>query len=366
MVSLSSSRRSDAPRAARRPRVVVSWSPRMVAAGAGVVALAAITVAGLYAVRYVLVLVYVCLILAVALHRPVRAIERFAAASFGRRPPRSVAVLGLYLSAAAVLGAMVMTVLPPLVVQARELGARAPQLVERAQSFLDANGLERVRLASLVPQWVRDGGADVVGTVFGTMTSILGGVLGLATIVVLTFYLLLDGEALVDRVSRLVPSRRRPQARAIGARIADKVSAWLAGQLVLCVVIGTATGIAIGLLGVPFPYVLAIVAAIGELIPYVGPFAAGVIACGLAAVSVSWQIALATAAYFLVQQVLENNVIQPKLMGRQVGLRPATVIIAVLLGGSLLGVTGVVLAVPTAAVVESALEELAPQKGPDA
>ncbi len=214
-----------------------------------------------------------------------------------------------------------------------------------------------------MPQWVRDGGADVVGAVFGTMTSILGGVLGVATIVVLTFYLLVESDALVARVLRLVPRRRRAQARALAARISDKVSAWLVGQLVLCAVIGTSTGIAIGLLGVPFPYVLAIVAAIGELIPYVGPFAAGVVACGLAAVSVSWQIALATAAYFLVQQVLENNVVQPKLMGRQVGLSPATVIIAVLLGGSLLGVTGVILAVPTAAIVEATLAELAPGEG---
>jgi predicted PurR-regulated permease PerM len=73
---------------------------------------------------------------------------------------------------------------------------------------------------------------------------------------------------------------------------------------------------------------------------------------------VSWHIALATAAYYVVQQLVENNVLQPKLMGHQVGLSAASVIIAVLIGGSLLGIVGAVLAVPTAAILEATLEEV--------
>jgi predicted PurR-regulated permease PerM len=323
------------------------------------IALAVVLLAGLWAVRDVLVLVYACVTLALGLGPLVRWIERRPwLAIAGRRPPRWSVVLVLFLFAFAVLGAAMVIIVPPLVAQARALVAHAPDLTKRGQVFLDAHGLGQIQLAALFPAWMGQGGSDALGTVFGTLTSLLGGIFGMMTIVILTFYLLIEGEALFARWLRLLAPVRRVPARAFADRVTTKVSAWLLGQLILCATIGTAAGIAVALLGVPFAYVLAIVAAVGELIPYVGPLVAGTSAVTLAALTVSWNVALAAGSVFLVLQLLENNLLQPKLMSRQVGLSAVTIIVAVLLGGALLGVAGVILAVPTAAIVEATIEVL--------
>jgi predicted PurR-regulated permease PerM len=316
---------------------------------------AVVLLALLWALRAVLVLMYVCALLATGLSPLVRWIERRRSLAVRRRrPPRWLVILVLYGVVLGAVAGVAALVLPPLIAQARDLVARGPILVDRAQGFLDAHGLGGLRVRTLVPGL---DGSHVVDTVLGTVTGIFGMLVTVVTIVVLTFYFLVEGEDLVAFWLRLVPHRRRPEVRAIAARVAEKVSAWMMGQLVLCTAIGASAGVALALLGVPFPYVLAIVAAIGEMIPYAGPLIAGMIATGLAGLAVSWHVGMATAAYFLVQQLVENNVIQPKVMSHQVGLSAATVIIAVLVGGALLGVVGAVLAVPTAAILQVTVHE---------
>jgi len=343
------------PRAGRdehrdSPRALIVWAVMVVAAT--VVGLAA-----LYAVRHVLVLIYVCALLAIGLSPPVRWIERrreFAVQ--GRRPPRWAVILVLYTAVLAVVAGVALLITPPLVAQARDLVASGPQLLDRTQTFLYDHGVRGVELGSWLPSGSQTD--KVVGTVLGTVSGFLGGVFGAVTILILTFYFLVEGDGLRDRWLRLLPAHRRPRAGAIAEAVTVKVSAWLLAQLILSAVIGTTAWIALVLLGVPFPYVLAIVTAIGELVPFAGPFIAGAIATGIATVTVSWHVGLATAGYFVVQQLLESNVFQPKLMSHQVGLSAATVIVAVLIGAGLLGVLGAVLAVPTAAIIAATVHEL--------
>jgi predicted PurR-regulated permease PerM len=104
-------------------------------------------------------------------------------------------------------------------------------------------------------------------------------------------------------------------------------------------------------MGVPFFYVLALIAGIGEMIPVVGPILAAIPAVAVAA-TVSFNKALIVIVFFVVQQQFENHVLVPKIMERQVGVSAVTVIIALLFGGSLLGILGALLAVPTAAIVQ--------------
>jgi predicted PurR-regulated permease PerM len=196
-----------------------------------------------------------------------------------------------------------------------------------------------------------------VGTVLGALWTFAGGVLGLVTMVILTFYFLLDAEAVVAAFVRLF---RRPQRARVGVLvgvITRKVSAWLAGQLLLAGVIGASSALGLGLLGVPFFYVLAVIAAVGEMIPVVGPILAAIPGI-LIALTVSWKLALGVAVFYLVQQQVEANVFVPKLMERQVGIRALTVIIALVIGSALLGVVGAILAVPTAAILQVLFQEL--------
>ena len=191
----------------------------------------------------------------------------------------------------------------------------------------------------------------MAGTILLTMFELLGGMLGIVATMALSYYLLIESPSLFDELLRLFPRAHRPRLQLAASEITTKVGSWLVMQGVLALVIGATSGVALWLMGVPYVSVLALIAGIGELIPYVGPLVAAVPAI-LVASSASWQLALGVAVFFLLQQQLENHVLVPKLMGDRVGLSAAGVIIALLLGGSLMGVLGAILAIPTAAIVQ--------------
>jgi predicted PurR-regulated permease PerM len=111
-------------------------------------------------------------------------------------------------------------------------------------------------------------------------------------------------------------------------------------------------------MGVPYFYVIALIAAIGETIPIVGPVIGGVTAVAVA-LTVSPKLALIVGAYFLVLHQLEANVLVPKIMERSVGVSPVAVLVALLIGGSLMGLAGAILAIPTAALLSVIIEEIA-------
>jgi predicted PurR-regulated permease PerM len=175
---------------------------------------------------------------------------------------------------------------------------------------------------------------------------------------------MVDGENLVALFVRLFPHMRRARVEDACRRVTSKISAWLGGQVLLALIIGSTAALGLFLLGVPFFYVLALIAGIGEIIPIVGPILSAVPAIAVA-LSVSPTLALGVIAFFFAQQQLENHILVPKIMQRQVGISAVTVIIALLIGGSLLGIVGAILAVPTAAILQVLFEELVPKAAAD-
>ena len=155
----------------------------------------------------------------------------------------------------------------------------------------------------------------------------------------------------------LFPRKHRARVDAVSREAMLKVSAWLGGQLLLAGVIGATSAIGLWALGIPFFYVLALLSAVGEMIPVVGPILAAIPAIAVAS-TVSLQKVLFVVIFFLVQQQIENHVLVPKIMSRQVGVSAVTVIVALLIGGSLLGIVGALLAVPTAAILQVVAAEL--------
>ena len=117
-------------------------------------------------------------------------------------------------------------------------------------------------------------------------------------------------------------------------------------------------------LGVPYFYVLALIAGIGELIPIVGPILSAIPAVAVA-FTVSPTLALAVVPFYFAQQQLENHVLVPRVMSKQVGLSAALVIISLLIGGSLLGILGAILAIPTAGILQVLFEEAVPDPSTD-
>jgi predicted PurR-regulated permease PerM len=155
-----------------------------------------------------------------------------------------------------------------------------------------------------------------------------------------------------------VPRGRRADLATAARQGVAKVSAWLRAQFILAGVMGTFAAIGLGLLGVPYFYVIALIAAVGETIPIVGPVIGGVTAVAVA-LTVSPKLALIVGVYFLVLHQLEANVLVPKIMERSVGVSPVAVLVALLVGGSLMGLAGAILAIPTAALLSVIIEEVA-------
>lgn len=313
-----------------------------------------------YQVRHVLLLLYISGLLAIGFSPIVRLIERQEVLPIGtRRFPRWLAILLLYLAIVGPVIGMGFVILPPLVEQARQLGAALPGMFERAQAFLVSQGLldHPLSVREAVQRAPVAGSTDAVGTVFGTVIGFVGGVFGFLTILIVTFYLLVEADELRHLLLRLFPAERRARVAAASDHITVKVSAWLGGQLLLGTIIGVTTWIGLWAMGIPFYYVLALIAGIGELVPVVGPILAALPALAVAS-TVSWNKVLFVGIFFVIQQQVENHLLVPKIMERQVGVSAVTVIIALLLGGNLLGIVGALLAVPTAAIVQVVFNEL--------
>ena len=322
-------------------------------------ALAVIVVWCAYLVRDVLLLVYVSGLFAIGFSPVVRLIERQKALPIGtRRLPRWLAILVLYLFIIGILTGIGFMIAPPINHQAQQLWTSLPEMFDKVQDFLIGKGIlrERVTITEAVKHAPATHGGEAVGTVFSAVASVIGGLFGLLTILILTFYILIEAGNLRRWMLHLFPAEKRKRVDAVSQDITVKVSAWLGGQLVLGAIIGTSSAIGLWLLGIPFFYVLALISGVGELIPVVGPVLSAIPAVLIAA-TVSLKKVLLVVIFFIVQQQFENHVLVPKVMQRQVGVSPVTVIVALLVGGKLLGIVGAILAVPTAAILQVVVTE---------
>jgi predicted PurR-regulated permease PerM len=307
-------------------------------------------------VRGALLLIYISALIAIGLSPLVNELERKRL--LRQRVPRWAAILVIYLCILAVLVAIGAMVIPAIVTQARELAMELPRLMHQAQQWLIDRGLltREITAREAVQQTATSTAQDTLGFVANAVLGVIGGVVGLITVLVLAFYLLVDSSSLVLVFVRLFPREKRTQVNDACRRVTNKISAWLGGQLLLAAIIGSTAALGLFLMGVPFFWVLALIAGIGEMIPIVGPILSAVPAIAVA-LSVKPALALGVILFFFAQQQLENHLLVPKIMQRQVGISPVFIIIALLIGGSLLGIMGAILAVPTAAILQVLLED---------
>lgn len=312
-----------------------------------------------YQVRDALLLIYVSGLLGVGFNPIVRLIERQRLLPFGPRGfPRWGAVLILYVAIGAVVTLAATVIFPPLIHQAQSLYTELPGMFDRAQQFLiERNWLhQKITLREAVMN-APAGSTKTVGAVLSAAVNVGGGIVGLVTILILTLYILIDAENLQHGFLRLFPREHRLQVAQASREITVKVSAWLGGQLLMSAVIGATSAIGLWALGIPFFYVLALISGIGELIPVAGPILSAIPALAVAA-TISLQKVVFVLIFFVIQQQTESHVLVPRLMSRQVGVSPVTVLVALLIGSGLLGIVGAILAIPTAAILQVVAMEL--------
>ena len=323
------------------------------------VAAVAILVATLWQARSALMLVYVSAIVAMGFSPIVSFIERPRLDGRKPRVPHTFAILTVYLIIVAAVALVGLAVLPPLIDQAGDLWTQAPKAFNDLQRLLIRYKLmsHSVSIQEAVQNAPAGSGGTAIGTLFTAIWSVVGGVFGVVTILIMSFYLLVDGERMFEYITHRVPERSRGQIESVGRESVKKVGAWLTGQLMLAGVMAFFAAVGLWLMGVPYFYVVALIAAVGETIPLIGPIIAGIsgVAIGL---SVSVKLALIVGGYFLVLHELEINILVPKIMERRVGVSPVIVIVALLIGVELWGLLGAILAIPTAAILSVIVDEM--------
>ena len=322
-------------------------------------ALAVIVLWCAYLVRGALLLIYVSGLLAIGLSPLVRLLERQRILPIGpRRLPRWGAVLLVYAAIGSVLMLVGSVVFPPLVHQAQSLWTQIPGMFDRSQQFLINHGWIHQKLTlTEALQHAPSGSTETVGRVLNAAANVAGGIVGVVTILILTLYIVTDAENLQGLFLRLFPREHRLKVADASREVTVKVSAWLGGQFLMGGVIGVTSAIGLWALGIPYFYVLALISGIGELIPIAGPILSAIPALAVAA-TISLKKVLVVLIFFLVQQQTESHVLVPRLMSRQVGVSPVTVLVALLIGGDLLGIVGAILAIPTAAILQVVAMEL--------
>lgn len=310
----------------------------------------------LYLVRDVLLLLYVSTLLAIGFSPAVHWFERRRVGWLRTTFSRGGAILIFYVLCLAIIVILLAVIVPPFVRQTRELWQAMPDYFNRAEQMLIARGwLHWDWTWSDVANKIPSPELAVTGLV-GAFESVLGAVAALATIIVLPYYLLVEADDLQDGFLKLLPADRRERFERVTDDVTLKVGAWLGSQMLLCLIIGALASLSMWLIGVPYFYVLGLIAGLGELVPVVGPLMAAVPAI-IAGWTLSTETMVVVAGYFALQQIFENYVLIPRIMQKRVGVSAVTVVVALLVGTELLGVVGALLAVPTAAIVQVVLHE---------
>lgn len=297
----------------------------------------------------VLVTVFLAITLAETIRPAVVALER-------RRVPRSLAILAIYLLLAAVLAGSLALVVPPFMVQVGALVQETPHYVDTLRDLLPGlneaihdlglNGQIQNALGQLAGQ-----ATPILRSVVALPVQVVGGIITvLSGFVLAAFWIGLTEDLDRALISRL-PVQRRVFIRSLASDLSATLGGWLRGELILMVFVGALSFLGLVLLGVRYPVALAVWAGVTEILPIVGPWIGGVPAVLIAGVEGLGRGGLVFLLYLGIQQV-ENNFLVPKVMQRAVGLHPFVVLVALLVGGTLLGIPGIIISVPAAATLQ--------------
>ncbi len=319
-----------------------------------IVALIAAVLFLLWRVRAVLILILIAAVLAAGISPAVKRVRTWARLYLGRRIRRGTAVLIVYFPFLAVAIVTMALTIPKLLLDAGSLARELPPLLD--QKLMTP--LERFFPMEEARAFIYGGWQEVYAElpIFNYVAGVVQGVASVIAILFMIVYMLIDAERLRNLFLLFFPAGERAEKRRIVIRMSSRMSSWLSGQLLLASIIGVVTFVILLALGIPYALPLAILAAIGEMVPVIGPILGAIPALIVALFQSPWQFWAVFAAAILIQQV-ENYLLVPRLMSKKVSVAPLSVFIAFMMGASLLGIIGAVLAVPMAAVIQVAFEE---------
>lgn len=307
----------------------------------------------LYVIRDILLIFFAAVVVAWAIEPVAKRLSRF-------RVPRAVTVVSVYVLGIALISLVVTLLIPPVTQQISSLTQALPGVVAQLESWLKLPGLNQAAVVEQGQQLLTRVGNSLtnVGLVIVQRTrGVLSNFFSVIFVFVISFYLVIEKEPLKKMFRLLLPKEHVPWVNRMLDKAQQQVGRWVVAQLTLGIIMGVVVGVGLWLLGIPYALVLGLIAGMLEIVPTIGPVLAAVPGVLIGATQ-GWVLGLATLALYWVGQVLENNILVPNIMKKAVGLNPLVTLVAVLLGARLMGVAGVILAVPAATVISVFLSDI--------
>ena len=322
------------------------------AATATIVAVAIVVLAlALWKIRIVIALLFLGFVIASAMRPSIEWLYRRA------RIPRSIGVVIHYLCFLAAVGLFLYLIVPVAITQIDHAIGQVPTSRSQLHSAaVHSHGIRHEILSALDKRLHQlPSGTSLLHPAITVTRTLFEIIVGILFMFAVGAYWIFERDETIALVQSLLPRKQRRVTRDTWVLIDMKLGAFVRGQFLLVVIVATLLSFAFWLDGEPYWLLIGIFAGLVELIPIVGPLAAGAVAIG-AGLTVSWVVALGAGIAVLVLRQLQDYVIGPRVMGHAVGLSPLVVLVSVVTVGYLLGPIWVLIATPIAAVVATLVD----------
>lgn len=291
---------------------------------------AALALAFLWGIRDIILILILSLVLASAMDPLVGFFHR-------HKIPRGVSVIAVYVIVLGAIGLGFYFITPVVIDQFKFLQSNWPQYAESFRSRF--GGLD---VSSFLQQvFPIANGQNFINSTFG----IFNGFIAVISVLVISFYLVAEQKGMRAFIGTLVPAKHHEFTVSILAKIQQKMGMWIIGQFIICFIMFAITWIGLSILKVPYALVLAVIAGILEVVPYIGPILSAVPAIFIGLLQ-GIPFAFGVAVLYLLLHELEGYVLVPKIMEKTVGTSPLAVLVGLLIGFKLAGVIGLLIAVP--------------------
>jgi predicted PurR-regulated permease PerM len=262
-------------------------------------------------------------------------------------------ILGLLIAIPLLIREMIdfVQLLPSLFIAGQEwMGNKLP-MIDLPKSFDDVRDIDPEVISERLGS-VLNIGKDILGNIFQSGLAVIGVISFMALMPIVAFYLLIDWKRVGRAIESLIPQKNAGRIKSMISDIDRGLSGFIRGQLMVCAILGMFYAIALSVMGLDYGFFIGIASGLLSIIPYVGSIFGLVASVGMAFYQFGgWEYPLIALAIFIAGQLVEGNYLTPKLVGDSVGLHPLWIIFALLAGGMLLGLLGMIIAVPVAAII---------------
>lgn len=297
-------------------------------------------------IREIIVALFIAYILAVSIAPFVSFMQKY-------KIPKTIAAIICYLIFFALIVLLIIPLVPFLVSQVQTFFSNLPKILDKSINLFGYSfNLSQVK--TLINPQVNN---NLGQSVFALTSTVFGGIFAIITIIVVSFYLVLDHQKIKNNIASSFSKASQRRVISILTKIDEKLGAWLRGQILLSLSIGLLTWIALILLRIEYALPLALLAGILEIIPTIGPIISAIPAV-LIALTISPNMALIVILVYIFIHQVENNVLVPRIMHEAIGLNPILVIITVVVGTKLMGVIGALLSIPFISILIIVFNEM--------